>query len=105
MATFTDESWSSPESSLEVGQFCECCLIDTNEGRDKIKANCKLPIRSTPGGPINKGALRNAASRLFQMTDVPAEAKRAAAKTLVGYMKQAGIEVGSDALLKLAGGK
>jgi len=104
MATYSDEAWSSPESDLDVGDFCRVCLIDYNEG-EKVKARCKLPIRKTPGGPINKAALRNAAGRIFQMTGVPAEAKRRAAKTLVGYMRSAGITVTSNSLLRLAGMK
>lgn len=106
MATFTDAAWSTPEGKLDVGQFCGVCLIDTNpSGQTKIKANCKLPIRSAPGGPINKAALRNAAGRIFQMTGVSAADKGKAARTLVGYMKQAGIPVGSASLLRLAGMK
>ena len=104
MPTFTDASWSTPESNLTTQQFCSVCLVDTNpSGQDKIKALCKLPIRSTPGGPVNKAALRNAAGRIFQMTGVSAEAKRKAARRLVSLMGQAKIEVASTALLRLAG--
>lgn len=103
---FTDESWASPESDLEAGPFCACCLIDENpDGQEKIKALCKLPIRSTPGGPVNRNALRNAAGRIFQMTGVDPQERRAAARRLVGLMKEAGIEVSSQALLRLAGGR
>ena len=105
MATFTDAAWNTPESNLDVDAFCSVCLIDTNMGTPKIKAKCKLPIRSTPGGPVNKAALRNAASRIFQMTGVSAADKRKAARTLVGYMRSAGIPVGSASLLRLAGQK
>lgn len=103
---FTDASWSTPESDLDAGDFCRCCLIDLNpEGQEKVKAACKLPIRSTPGGPVNKNALRNAAGRIFQMTGVPPEAKRAAARRLVSLMREAKIEVSSEALLRLAGNR
>jgi len=102
---FSDESWSTPESSLTPEQFCSVCLIDLNEGRDKIKAKCKLPIRKRPGGPINKGALRNAAGRIFQMKGVPAEAKRKAARRIVSLMREAKIDVTSESLLRLAGKK
>ena len=105
MPEFTDESWSSPEANLDAAAYCSVCLIDTNGDGPKIKANCKLPIRSTPGGPINKAALRNASSRIFQMTDVPAEAKKRAAVALVGHMKAAGMDVGAQTLMRLAGQK
>lgn len=104
MASFTNAAWSSPESDLTPEQFAQVCLIDLNpSGEPKTKARCKLPIRSRPGGAINVNALRNAAGRIFQMTGVPAADKKKAARTLVNYMRQAGVEVGSDSLLRLAG--
>jgi len=101
---FTNASWSTPESNLTPEQFCSVCLIDANEkGQDKVKSKCKLPIRSRPGGPINKAALRNAAGRIFGTKGVSAEAKAKAARSLVRYMRAAGIEVTSEKLLQLAG--
>ena len=102
MTTFTDEPWNSPEADLTPEQFCSVCLVDTNTG-DKIKANCKLPVRARPGGPVNRNALRTAASRVFQMVGVSPEAKRAAARKLVGLMADGKIDVSSEALLRLAG--
>lgn len=101
---FSDEPWDSPESDLTVEQFCAVCLIDYNEG-EKIKAKCKLPIKKTPDGPYNKAALRNAAGRIFQMTGVPPEKKRTAARKLISLMNEAKIEVNSEALRRLAGSK
>ena len=104
MAEYVGGSWDSPESDLEASDFCKVCLVDTNpSGEEKIKAKCKLPIRRTPGGPISKAALRNAASRIFQVSGVPAADKRKAARSLVRHMRAAGIEVTSSALLRLAG--
>lgn len=103
MASFSDEPWESPESDLDASAFCAVCLIDLNEGRDKIKSKCYLPIRKRPGGAVNKAALRNAAARLFVLKGVPAEEKRKAARSLVRLMRQAKIEIGSEALLRLAG--
>lgn len=101
---FTSVPWSSPVSDLSADDYAKVCLIDLNTpGEDKTKANCRLPVRSRPGGPININALRNAASRIFQMKNVPPEAKKKAAKTLVRLMQDAGIEVGSEDLLNLAG--
>jgi len=102
---FASGSWSTPESNLSPGDFCRCCLIDTNAaGEEKVKAKCKLPVRSTPGGPVNKAALRNAAARIFG-TQAPPDAKSKAARRLVSLMRSAGIEVTSDALLRLAGAR
>jgi hypothetical protein len=104
MTTFSDENWSSPEADLSPEDFAKCSLIDLNKpGEPKVKGKIKLPIRSTPGGPVNKAALKNAAGRIFQMTGVPADEKKKAAKTLVRLMREAGIEVGSNSLLRLAG--
>lgn len=101
---FTDAPWNSPESELEAPAFCAVCLVDMNQpGADKVKALCHLPIKSVPGGPYNRNALRNAGSRIFQMVGVAPDEKRQAAGRLVGLMQEAGIQVGSDALLRLAG--
>jgi hypothetical protein len=90
--SFAGGSWSSPESSLSAEDFCKVCLVDYNSpGETKTKAKCKLPVRSKPGGPINKAALRNASSRISQMTGVPAEVKARAAAKLARLKKQAGI--------------
>lgn len=106
MATFSDAPWSKPGGELDAGQYCRVCLIDANpKGQPKVKDKCHLPIRKQPGGPIFKAALRNAASRIFQMSGVPADKRRKAAKTLVGYMRSAGITVTSASLLRLAGRK
>ena len=100
---FTDEGWSTPESDLTPEQFCAVCLIDLNRG-EKVKANCKLPLKSKPGAPYNKAAIRNAMGRIFQMKGVPAGAKRTAARRLVRLANEAGIEVG-DSVRRLAGGR
>lgn len=105
MAEFTDLPWDTPESDLSAEDFCAVCLIDLNpQGAEKIKANCKLPVRKRPDGPVYRNALRNAAARIFQVKDVPPGVKRQAAQKLVRLMRQAEIEVG-ESLLKLAGMK
>jgi len=103
MATFTDASWSKPGGELDAAAYCRVCLIDTNpSGQEKVKDNCKLPVRSKPGGAVNKNALRNAAGRIFQMKGIGAEAKRKGARKLVRLMREAKIDVG-ESLLRLAG--
>lgn len=104
MTSFSNSPWSSPESDLSPEDFAKVCLIDMNPpGEPKTKGRSKLPIRSTPGGPVNKAALQNAAGRIFQMTGVSPDDKKKAARTLVRLMREAGIEVGSNSLLRLAG--
>lgn len=102
---FTDAPWDGPavEASLDASDFCAVSLIDTNDaGAEKIKARCKLPVRATPGGPYNRSALRNAAGRIFQVTNVPAGKRRSAARRLVRLMREGGITVGQS-VLRLAG--
>lgn len=78
---FTSGPWSSPESDLSPEAFCQVCLLDLNEpGADKIKARCYLPVRSTPGGPINTNAMASAAAYLGKTKVPPAERKKAARK-------------------------
>lgn len=62
---FTSSPWDAGavESSQEAGAYCRCCLIDLNEG-EKSKGQCKLPVRATPGGPINTNAMGAAAGSL-----------------------------------------
>lgn len=103
---FTNVPWSSPESDLDAGDYCAVCLIDTNPaGAQKVKGNCKLPVRSRPGGPYNRNALRAAAAALAGArggVQAPAEERRKAARRLVRLMREAGIDVG-ESLLRIAG--
>lgn len=92
-ASFTDASWSTPESNLSPEDFCSVCLIDTNpSGQEKKKANCYLPVRSRPGGPYNKGAIRNAAARLNQVKGISSEDRARARMRLASLASQAGID-------------
>ncbi len=101
---FTDESWETPESDLSAEEYCQVCLIDTNPaGQDKIKALCWLPVQKAPGGLFNRNALRNAAGRIFALEGVPADVKRRAAAHLIRLMREAGVQVGSQSLQRLAG--
>ena len=103
---FTDEMWDAAavQSNLEAADYCRVCLIDTNEGRDKIKSKCKLPLRKSPGAPYNKRAIRNAMGRIFQLKGISANAKRTAARRLVRLAREAEIAVGQT-ILRLAGMK
>ena len=102
---FTRQPWESPESDLEADDFCAVCLIDENpSGEDKIKANCKLPVRSAPGGAYNINALQAAYSALRGgrggVSATP-ESKREAARRLLSLYREAGLEV-PDGLRQLA---
>jgi hypothetical protein len=95
--SFTDVPWSSPKSNLSPEDFCKVSLIDFNEsGAEKVKAKCKLPVRSTPGGPFNKGAIRNALARISQVKGAPADKVAAARRRLETLARQAGIGVRKD---------
>jgi hypothetical protein len=73
---------------LDASAYCECCLIDQNpSGKPKVKDNCHLPIRSKPGGAVNKNALSSAAGALMGarggLKGVSPDERRKAAKTIV----------------------
>jgi hypothetical protein len=90
-AEFTDAPWSKP-TGLSDDEYRAVCLI-----KGKTKADCHFPIRSTPNGPINKGALRAVwgsinGARGGTSFAVPASVK-AHVKSL---MKQAGIGDGVE---------
>lgn len=99
-----NSAWSSPEADLSPQDFCDVCLVNMNDGprADWVKAKCKLPIKKTPGSSPNANALRNAASRIFQMKGVPPDEKKKAAKKMVSMMKEADMEPG-DNLMSMAG--
>jgi len=103
---FTSAPWDggAVESGQEAGAFCRCCLIDLNEG-EKSKGQCKLPVRSTPGGPYNVNAMAAAAAALAGARgglSAPAEDKRKAARRLVGLYREAKKEPPAG-LLRAAG--
>ena len=94
---YSDESWSSPESTLSAEDFCRVCLLDANPaGEPKIKAKCHLPVRKTPGGPINRAALRNAKARLNQVQGVSGADKAKALARLNRLMEDAGMTVSKN---------
>ena len=105
--SFTNEPWDVAEVSrgMSAEDYCRITLIDANpEGVDKIKDNCKLPVRTSPDGPYSRAAIRNAMGRIFTMKGVDADAKREAARRLVRLAAEAGVEVGPS-VLRLAGMK
>jgi len=106
---FTGAAWSKPGKELDAAAYCAVCLIDLNpKGKAKVKELCKLPVRSRPGAPYNKSALRAAAAALLgargNLKGVPASVRRQAARRLVRLMREAKMNVGPT-VLRLAGMK
>ena len=93
------------ESGQDAAGYCACCLIDLNEGGQKVKGLCKLPVKATPGGPYNLNGMAAAAGALAGARgglDAPAEKKAAAARKLVRLYREADKEV-PPALARAAG--
>ncbi|NIN68358.1 MAG: hypothetical protein GTO63_27355 [Anaerolineae bacterium] len=92
---FTSAPWSSPESNLSPEAFCAVSLIDENpKGIAKAKGMCKLPVRSTPGGPYNVNAMRAASQSLLGARaplKAKPESKRSAARKLLRLIAEAGL--------------
>ena len=103
---FSRAPWSSPESDLDANDFCAVCLIDANPpGQPKIKGNCKLPVKSTPGGPTSIPGMHAAAVVLAGGrggVSAPSSLKKQAARKLIRLYQQAG-EVPPDSLRRVAG--
>ncbi len=100
--------WSAPtlaDFGGDVGRLCSACLIDLNPaGQPKVAGQCKLPYKE-PGGAVNANALRAISGVLAGArggVQAPADAKKAAARKLVGLMRGADMQPG-DGLLRMAG--
>jgi hypothetical protein len=104
---FTNAPWTQPSTQLDADDYCATCLIDLNPGgEEKVKANCKLPIRSTPRGPYNLKAMAAAAAALAGArggVDAPAAEKRKAARKLVRLYREADREP-PETLVRIAQG-
>jgi hypothetical protein len=99
----SDAKWDGSSANYkDANAYCAACLIDTNEGGEKIAGACKLPVKE-PGGAINRNAVHNAAARFDQLNDVPADKKAAAARKLVSIYKNDLKETPPDSVLKAAG--
>lgn len=85
---FSDKPWGSISDSdyKDAASFCSACLIDTNpSGQEKVKSNCKLPIKE-PSGVYNRNAIRAAVAVLAGArggVQAPSQEKRAAARKLL----------------------
>lgn len=96
MAKVSNRPWGDfSESDYSPEQFCRAALIDENPpGAQKVKANCKLPVRE-PDGTLNRNAVHAAAAALAGArggVKASPEAKRAAARKLLRLYAQLGEE-------------
>jgi hypothetical protein len=88
----SEKPWGSiSEADYTPAQFCRASLIDMNQaGAEKVKANCKLPVRE-PDGTINRNGCHAAAAVLAGgrggVSASPAE-KRAAARKLMAIYRR-----------------
>ena len=73
---------------------------DLPPGDSPPKERCSLPVLE-PNGDVNTNALGQAARRINQITNVTAGQRSAAARKLLGYYRQAGMDP-PEALRQLA---
>lgn len=104
-AELSTAAWTGDASKYkDAAAYCAACLVDTNEaGKPKVQAMCHLPVRE-PGGALNRHALMAAQGALVGArggVQLPENVKRAAAKKLVGLMKDNSIAPAAS-LAKLA---
>ena len=102
---FTNSPWDAAavKRNLDVEDYRKVCLIVLGDG--KTKEQCKLPVRATPGGPINVNAMAAAAAVLAGGrggVDAPSEKKRSAARRLIRLYREAEREP-PPALKRVAG--
>jgi hypothetical protein len=68
MATFTDAPWNGAASRFgSTPAYCRSCLVNENTGPESgwTQDKCHLPVKE-PDGTYNKGAIRDALSRISQ---------------------------------------
>ncbi len=103
---FSNEPWAGAkvEAALDPDDYCSVCLIDLNEpGAEKVKGNCKLPVRATPGGAYNVAAIHACAgAHGVQGVDAPPEEKRKAARKVISLYREMKEEP-PEAVLRIAG--
>jgi HK97 family phage prohead protease len=102
----SDASWGQfTQADYSPEQWRRACLIDTGEGEPDSKARYKLPVRE-PDGTLNRNAAHAAASVLGGGrggVDAPTDAKRTAARKLVGIYRNDLEEDPPESLMRLAG--
>jgi hypothetical protein len=103
----SDKPWGSISDSdyKDAAAFCKCCLIDLNEqGKDKVKGMCKLPVYE-PDGTLNRNGVHAAAAALAGArggVKAPLNEKRKAARKLLRLYAELKEEP-PESIKKLAG--
>lgn len=101
-ASVSDTAWSEfSESDYSIEQWRRACLIGPDSPSES-KSDYKLPVRE-PSGTLNRNGCHAAASRIGQVSGVSDDAKKAAAKKLVGLYRGQLDEDPPQSLLTLAG--
>lgn len=88
MATISEAPWDGAAANYkDADSYCTYSLIDENPaGQEKIKDKCSFPV-FTPDGALSRAGVHAAAARLNQSGASP-DAKKGAAKKLLGYYRQ-----------------
>ncbi len=90
----------------DAGAYCDACLINENTGpREQwTKGACHLPVRE-PGGALNRAGCHGDAAVLAGArggVDVPAAAKRSAARKLLAIYRNDLKETPPPSLMHMA---
>jgi len=107
MAEVSDAKWDgSPSNWKDTPSYCDSCAINMNTGdrADWMQDKCKLPFKF-PDGAISTVSIATCAAALNGarggLKDVPADAKKKAARTLISAYREAQMDP-PDNLKKMA---
>lgn len=101
----SDKPWSQfSQADYTPQQWARACLIDTGQGDPASKSRYKLPVRE-PDGTLNRNGVHAAAGGhgVGAVMGVSMDAKRAAARKLIGFYRNDLNEEPPESLLSLAG--
>ena len=99
--TVSTKPWGQfSDADYTPAQLRRASLIDLNGPGQDSKALMKLRVRE-PDGTLNKNGVFAAAQRLVSGTDAPADAKKAAARKLIGLYGTIGADA-PDSLRRMA---
>ena len=106
----SNRPWSDISESdyADAGDYCAASLIDLNEGSDKSKGLCKLPVREprSMGGALNRNGVHAAYNALAGGrggVQASPDVKRKAARRLLSLYRELNEEP-PEGLRRLASG-
>ncbi len=106
LSEVSDTPWSQfSASDYTPEQYRRACLLDTGQGSPDSKDRYKLPVKQ-PDGTVNRNGVHAAASALAGGrggVNASADAKKAAARKLVGLYRSQLKEDPPPSLLRMAG--